>query len=194
LQDPGFFTSVSSNGAKAGSAIIWAVGRPSDPNTTFVTLYAFAAAASGRTLTQLYSSPAGSWPNTGADADIVPVVANGKVYVASYQTLTIFGPGASGAANIGVQPQPAASPSSPHAVSGTLLDVSGSTLTLETRTGTSAKVDASQAIKDRKVGVPLTPGAALTVRGTSIDGAGALVAKTIVRAKGTSGKSWPPDH
>jgi hypothetical protein len=59
-QDPGFFTSVSSNGTTAGSAIIWAVSRPS--NTTSVNLYAFSA---GGTLTQLFSSPAGTWPNTG---------------------------------------------------------------------------------------------------------------------------------
>jgi hypothetical protein len=193
FQDPGFFTSVSSDGTKAG-AIIWAIGRPTDPNTTYVTLYAFSAAASGGTLSQLYSSPAGSWPNTGGDANIVPVVANGKVYVASYQTLTIFGPGASGAANIGVQPRPAASPASPHAVSGTLAEVSGSTLTLETRTGTSATVDASQAIKNRRVGTPLKPGVPLTVLGSSLNGAGALVAEAITRAKGSSGKGWPPDH
>src|ERR1019366_8943309 len=88
-QDPGFFTSVSSNGTTAGSAIIWAVSRPS--NTTSVNLYAFSA---GGTLTQLFSSPAGTWPNTGGNANIVPVVANGKVYVASYKALTILGPGA----------------------------------------------------------------------------------------------------
>ena len=83
----GFFTSVSSNGAAAGSAIIWAVGGPTgtgaDP--TAVTLYAWAATpSSGSTnLPQLLTAPAGSWPNTGGHANIVPVVANGNVYVAS---------------------------------------------------------------------------------------------------------------
>src|SRR5262249_50379913 len=45
-QDSGFFTSVSSNGTTAGSAIIWAVGRPTGagPNPTAIVLYAFAGA------------------------------------------------------------------------------------------------------------------------------------------------------
>ena len=58
--------------------------------TPNVTLYAFNAAASGGTFPLLYSVVAGTWPNINANANIVPVVANGKVYVASYQTLTIF--------------------------------------------------------------------------------------------------------
>ena len=77
-----FFTVVSSNGTQPGTAIIWAVGKPTDLNTTAVTLYAFSAAVSGGTYQQLFSAPAGSWPNSGTP-NIVPVVANGKVYVAS---------------------------------------------------------------------------------------------------------------
>ena len=109
-QDPGFFTSVSSNGTTAGSAIIWAVARPtgSGANPTAINLYAFAATPSSgsTTLTQLFSAPAGSWPNTGGNANIVPVVANGKVFVTSAYLdgsgntrgqLNIFGPGGSGA-------------------------------------------------------------------------------------------------
>jgi PQQ enzyme repeat len=201
-QDPGFFTVVSSNGIKAGSAIIWAVERPTgaDPtNPTAVNLYAFAAAANpDGSLTQLFSAPAGSWPNTGGNANIVPVVANGKVYVASYQTLTIFGPGATSAAAIAAQKalsaNPVASPKSPRVLSGKLLEVSGSTLTLEMRTGESAKVDASQAIKDRKVGTPLKLGVPLTVLGSSANANGALEATAIIRAKGPSGKLWPLDR
>ena len=87
-QDPGFFTTVSSNSAQAGSAIIWAVGRPTTSPT--LTLYAFAATEAGGTYQQLYSAPAGIWPVLH-DADTVPVVANGKVYVASYKMLAIFG-------------------------------------------------------------------------------------------------------
>jgi hypothetical protein len=31
----------------------------------------------------LFSQPAGWWPNSGGNANIVPVVSNGRVYVAS---------------------------------------------------------------------------------------------------------------
>lgn len=84
-QDPGFFTSISSNGTAAGSAVIWAVNRPFDA-TQDVTLYAFDAT----TGTPLFSGAAGTWPIT-ANANIVPTVANGKVYVASYKVISIFG-------------------------------------------------------------------------------------------------------
>ena len=65
LQDPGFFTSVSSNGTTAGTAIIWAVGRPTVPTEPTVTHYAFAATPSDETLTQLFSSPAELRPKVG---------------------------------------------------------------------------------------------------------------------------------
>ena len=89
-QDPGFFTTVSSNGTTAGSAIIWAVSRPDGSipsNPTAVKLYAFSATPSctGTTCTypQLYSGVAGAWPFANNNSNIVPVVANGQVYVAS---------------------------------------------------------------------------------------------------------------
>jgi hypothetical protein len=41
VQDPGLFTTVSSNGQKPGTAIIWAVGRPNDSNPANATLYGF---------------------------------------------------------------------------------------------------------------------------------------------------------
>ena len=86
-QDPGFFTSVSSNGTHPGTAVIWAVARPTNNNPATVSLFAFDA-TNGTTLVSL---PAGTWPNTGGNANIVPVAANGKVYVASYKQLSIFG-------------------------------------------------------------------------------------------------------
>jgi hypothetical protein len=88
-QDPSFFTSVSSNGQSP--AIIWAVGRPQSATSPALTLYAFAAAPSNGTLPLLGSYPAGPWPNLNANANTVPVVANGQVFVASYKLLTIFG-------------------------------------------------------------------------------------------------------
>jgi hypothetical protein len=86
-QEGGFLTSVSSNGTQAGTGIIWAVSRPVNTNPANVTLYAISA-ANGSTL---FSATAGTWPNTGGNANIVPVVANGLVFVASNKQLSIFG-------------------------------------------------------------------------------------------------------
>lgn len=95
VQDGGFFTSVSSNGTTPNTAIIWAVGRAAcdtPPCLTYhVTLYAFNATASAGVLSQIWSGVAGSWPNTGGNANIVPTLANGRVYVASDKQLQIFG-------------------------------------------------------------------------------------------------------
>jgi hypothetical protein len=85
-QDPGFMTSVSSNGTQSGTAVVWAVGRPTNGNPANVTLYAINP-TSGATL---FSATAGAWPSTMANANIVPVVANGKVYIASNTQLSIF--------------------------------------------------------------------------------------------------------
>jgi hypothetical protein len=95
--DPGFFTSVSSNGAS--NVIIWAVSRET------VNLYAFQPVPNPTQpgkfqLKQLNQWPAGNWnlPDFNnksgpdqANSNIVPVVANGHVYVASYKQLQIFG-------------------------------------------------------------------------------------------------------
>ena len=87
-QDPGFFTSVSSNGN--ANPIIWALSRPVSQQSNAIALYAFNP-ESGKNMTQLFRGAAGAWPNTGGNANLVPVVANGKVYVASYKELEIFG-------------------------------------------------------------------------------------------------------
>lgn len=198
-QDPGFFTSVSSNGTTAGTAIIWAVGRPTDPTTTYVNLYAFEAVAAGGTYRLLFSSPAGSWPNTGKNANIVPVVANGKVYVAADQTLTIFGilPANSPttAAKVSASPiPPIGSLSNPLVVSGTLVAAKGTMLTLQTRTGKSVQIDDSEAAQNEQIGAPLTEGIPLTAQGKLFNQSGALRATSIFRAKGSSGELWPPDQ
>ena len=91
-QFPGFFTSVSSNGTT--NPIIWALSRPPNSSATSpVYLYAFNpdATTDGTTMTQLFKGVAGNWPNLGGNANLVPVVANGRVYVASNQQLKIFG-------------------------------------------------------------------------------------------------------
>jgi hypothetical protein len=216
-QDGGFFTAVSSDGTTAGSAIIWAVSRPTGevPDSTSLNLYAFSAMPNpDGSLTQLFSGVAGAWPNTNGNANIVPIVANGKVYVASAYLdnsgvtrgqLQIFGPGGTGgAAHVAAINSPAGVISSrarvnsllaaPYVLSGTVLSVSGSSLTLKTQTGKSAAVDISQAAKSRRIGVKLSAGMPVTVQGSTRTATGALVAVTILRAKGTSGTLWPPDH
>lgn len=98
FQDGGFFTSISSN--EMSAAIIWAVGRPtSDPGCDptkgscfeFVTLYAFNATPSNGKLPLLWKGLAGGWVNPNANANLVPTVFGGKVYVATNQMLAIFG-------------------------------------------------------------------------------------------------------
>ncbi len=88
-QDPGFFTSVSSNGTQ--NPIIWALSRPLSATQNSINLLAFNPDSGGSTMTQLFEGPAGSWVNLGNNANLVPVVANGEVFVASYKQLQIFG-------------------------------------------------------------------------------------------------------
>jgi len=88
-QFPGFFTSVSSNGN--ASPIIWAVTHPNLSGSPTIQLYAFDPEAGGTTLQQIFQGPAGTWPNVNGNSNIVPVVANGKVFVASHKQLVIFG-------------------------------------------------------------------------------------------------------
>jgi hypothetical protein len=88
-QDPGFFTSISSNGNQ--SPIIWALSRPQSPSNPGISLYAMNPDAGGTTMKMLFHSTAGGWPNYGGNSNQVPVVANGKVYVASNKQLQIFG-------------------------------------------------------------------------------------------------------
>ena len=89
-QDGGFLTSVSSHGTHHDSAIIWAVSHAVGSDS-HLQMYAFNAKPAGGTLPQLWTGEAGSWPNNGGNANIVPMVANGRVYVGSYQELQIFG-------------------------------------------------------------------------------------------------------
>jgi hypothetical protein len=88
-QSGGFFTSVSSNGK--ASPIIWALSRPLSQQSYNIWLYAFNPDSGGSKMTLLFKSRAGPWPNQGGDSNQVPVVANGKVYVASNKQLQIFG-------------------------------------------------------------------------------------------------------
>jgi hypothetical protein len=84
----GFFTSVSSNGT--ANPVIWALSRPTGKQTA-VYLYAFSPDLGGTTLKQLFMGTAGTWVVNGTNSNLVPVVANGKVFVASYKELVILG-------------------------------------------------------------------------------------------------------
>jgi outer membrane protein assembly factor BamB len=84
----GFFTSVSSNGT--ANPIIWALARPKGNQTT-LSLYAFDPDLGGTTMKQLFLGTAGAWVADSSNSNLVPVVANGEVFVASYKELVILG-------------------------------------------------------------------------------------------------------
>jgi hypothetical protein len=195
-QDPGFFTTVSSNGTAAGTAIVWAVDRPSSA-TSGVTLFAFAATPASGKLTQLYAAPAGPWPNVGWNSNIVPLVANGRVYVASYKTLTIFGPNGAPArppaVDADLEAAADALPAGQGRVTGTLVMAQGTQLTLLTRDGRTVRVDAGAAQQSGAIAV-LVEGQAYTATGAgnpSSDSPWSV--DSIMRAKpGIS--AWPSDR
>jgi hypothetical protein len=87
----GFNTTVSSNGLI--NPIIWAVARQTF-QTPALLFFAFDPEAGDGKLNPIFStSSVGTWPYPG-NANLVPVVANGKVFVGAAQQLTIFGLGA----------------------------------------------------------------------------------------------------
>jgi hypothetical protein len=187
-QDPGFFTSVSSNGTQPGTAVIWAVSRPTTTIPANVLLYAFNAANGSL----LFSANAGTWPNTGANANIVPVVVNGRVFVGSFKQLAIFGPTAPGAAvAMPLAVSSAITTPSGNQVSGWIDQISGTKLVLRKRDGTHVTIDAKPA-QDAFQSVPIGMEEAVTAEG-SYDAQGVLHAQTILRAK-DSRDLWPPDQ
>ena len=198
IQDPGFFTTVSSNGNN--NAIIWAVSRPqaNSPNP-LLWLYAFKATPTGNTLTQLFQSPAGSWPYPGGNANIVPVVANGKVYVGSYKELDIFGltaPSPQGAQKTTAATAEAhvarAEAPEEHQVSGVVLKIDGNRLTIQTRTNKTVEIDATEAKASFHYSVVIPVGDAVVAVG-SYDANGVMHAAIVYRTK-RSPTTWPPDH
>jgi hypothetical protein len=190
-QFPGFFTSVSSNGTLKNTAVVWAVGRPVDPNPARIKLYAFDPSKG----TSLFSADAGSWPNTGGDSNIVPVVANGKVYVASDEQLTIFGIAAAGAKAAALPSVRAVSmrvPLAPgmHEITGTVKSISGYRIAIRRRGGQIAIVDATRAKEKFDVASPWI-GHALTARGAIVGGV--LDADLVMHAKDYP-VMWPQDR
>jgi len=189
-QDPGFFTVVTSNARKAGSAIIWGVGRPT--STTGLTLYAFSATPTNGTLNLLYSAPAGQWPNLGGNANVVPMVANGLVYVGGYKTLMIFG--SNGAASNAAQVMAADDKLVPglRRITGTLLEARGPQLILLTRLSDHIAVDASAAAAAQR-SAKLRVGEAYTIIAPETVSGSSMRATSITRAKPGQG-AWPTDR
>ncbi len=191
-QDPGFFTAISSDGSKAG-AIIWAVARPQTVPGN-ITLLAFKSEPSGSgPLQTLFQAPAGSWASPGGNANLVPVVANGQVYVASFQQLDIFGlvhGNEKFAQPIAAKAQSYAF-GAPHEVTGILVAIHGSQFALRTRSGKLIKVDQSVAIRNERTNV-LVVGRPYNARGT-YDASGILHA-TVVQRVNSSPATWPPDR
>jgi len=88
-QDPGFFTTISTNGNS--NAIVWTLSHPGRTGKNPLYLSAFNPDTSKLLMKKLYQATAGFWPNLGGNANLVPVVANGHVFVASNKVLEIFG-------------------------------------------------------------------------------------------------------
>jgi hypothetical protein len=190
-QDPGFFTTVSSNGQNPGTAIIWAVSRPLGPTTVppyYVKLYAFDPTSS--TDSPVFSSIAGSWPNPPANANIVPVVANGKVFVASFAALNIFGPGGTLPPLVVPPPPPPRAPQIPQ-IFGRITSIHTPQITIQPVSGALVNVDTTAAVAAEQ-SVPLVVGRAVQVFG-SPDSSGLWHAQIITRAK-DSPALWQPTH
>jgi hypothetical protein len=192
-QDPGFFTTVSSD-AKGGNAIVWALARPSYVPGP-MSLYAFAAqenTSSGQLETLYQNASAGYWSSSGGNANLVPVVANGKVYVASYEQLSIFG--LTSSKNGAKALHHGAAPvrfGGPNEVTGTLTSKNGSLLTLRTRAGSNVVVDDTLAERSQRTG-DLVIGEPFSATGR-YDGQRVLHARFMLRAK-PSTAVWPPDR
>jgi len=193
-EDGGFFTSISSDGTNAATQIIWALGRPTGSQNA-LTLYAFNGTASGSSLPLLWTGTAGTWPNTSGNANLVPTVANGRVYVASYKSLAIFGlrpetrkgkfaPRLFPQSEAFIQEAPPAPRPFGTQFWGTIRSVDGDRIGLVLRTGEILAVDLTQALKNESSTVPVV-GRHVVVNGT-MNEKGVLEAETMLHAKGPS--------
>ena len=201
---------VSSNGTAAGTAIVWFVQRPaasSDVNPgTPLTLYAYSATNLSQPLVSILG---GTWTHAdNSNANIVPTIAKGRVYVASNMQLRIYGLGIRPAEAI---PDPI-SPSQPEAIScpasiapatavsgstqihqlyGTVCQANGAELKLALRTGRAVSIDTGTKFNARRP-VLLTPGRPLHVVLT-IDKTGVAHAQKITPAHAITA-STPADR
>ena len=195
--DPGFFTSISTNGSSStNTGIIWAVGRAAGPDR-HVTLWAFNATPSGSTLPLLWSGPAGNWSSDGGNNNIVPTIANGRVLVVSDKQIQVFG-----LTGLGTSPQrvggelataltrrPPSPPSTEPQFWGTIRSIEGDEVLLELRSGRILRVDLGPALAAERA-VDAWVGEKVKVRGEKLSD-GAFRAHIMWRAKGQL--SWGKD-
>ncbi|MBV9571926.1 MAG: hypothetical protein JO056_11865 [Alphaproteobacteria bacterium] len=187
-QDPGVFTVVSSDNHR--NAVIWATGKPVDFDPGTFKLYAFNA-TNGNVL---FKGDAGTWPFPENNNTVMPMVANGRVFVAGYKTLSIFGLGSGEAAAL---PRVAAPnmrvklAAGEHEIYGTVRAIDGVKLTVEKRDGSMLTVDATRAEKEHAKAQPQV-GKALVARGT-YSSAGVLDANVVLHAKSKS-TMWYADR
>lgn len=78
-----------------------------------------------------------------------------------------------------------------HSTSGTIISISGTIVTVKTRTG-MARVDITAADKANQVTLPLTVGKPITAIGNQ-NGGGVLLATAVSRAK-PQNQFWPADR
>jgi hypothetical protein len=189
---PGFFTSVSSDGTAPGSAVIWAVGRPTDFNEEALKFHAYDPVAAK----EIFTTLTGYWTNSISDSNIVPVVANGKVYVATVKLLAIYGLKAAGAKFAALPPAPPVIDSraklepGEHEIRGTVRAIAGNALTVELRDGRTLAVDGTKAAEGHMVAAP-SVGHALVARGTYH---GEVFEAGILGHAPDHPKMWPPDR
>jgi hypothetical protein len=201
---------VSSNGTAAGTAIVWFVQRPaasSDVNPgTPLTLYAYSATNLSQPLVSILG---GTWTHAdNSNANIVPTIAKGRVYVASNMQLRIYGLGSRPAEAIPdpitpSQPEAIACPASIapatamssstqiHQLYGTVCQANGTELKLALRTGRAVSIDTGTKFNARRP-VLLTPGRPLHVVLT-IDKTGVAHAQKITPAHAITA-STPADR
>jgi len=86
----GTIPSVSSNGGRAGTAIVWAVVRSQNtgPSAPPLVLAAYDADDLSRTL---FAGAFGAWQNAIGHAMLTPTIADGKVFVGGSASVTVFG-------------------------------------------------------------------------------------------------------
>jgi outer membrane protein assembly factor BamB len=191
-QDSGFFTTVSSNGQAKKTAVIWALPHPNntDPNH-LITLTAFDPENGA---SQILAAAAGSWPFVNANANLVPVIANGQVFVASYRTLSIFGLAPKSAHlrfAAATPPVIAEYTATPHQLYGTVVSLRPAAILLRTRTGGLVVVDPAPARAAANF-TEMAPGHAVLVRGT-YDHAGNFIAQYVMHAKDAA-QLWGADR